>query len=181
MIRMRVINRPLALVLAAALVAASVIVIAEVIAFAVHAGPVILHWPAWYSWATRTHWNALVIKVWSVILIIVGTIVLAFELKPRKITRLRLRSEEKATDAAMTRKGLAGALRAAALDIDGISSAAVKVRRRRARVAATSVARGRGAADALKEPVAASVRQHLEDLEMLRPPRLTVRVVPRSR
>jgi hypothetical protein len=177
---MRVINRPLALILAAALVTAGVIVIVEVIAFALHAGPVV-HWAAWYSWADKTRWNALVIKVWSVILIIVGAILLGFELKPSRVTRLKLRSDEKATDAAMTRKGLAGALRAAAVDIDGISSAAVRVRRRRARVAATSAARGREAAGALQEPVVASVRQHLEDLEMLHPPRLTVRVVPRSR
>ena len=122
---MRVINRPLALVLAAALVVASVIVIIEVIAFAVHAGQVVVHWPAWYRWAARTSWNALVIKVWSVILIIAGAIVLAFELKPRRVTRLKLRSDDKATDAAMTRQGLAGTLRAAALDIDGISKAAV--------------------------------------------------------
>ena len=138
---MRVINRPLALVLAAALVVASVIVIIEVIAFAVHAGPVVVHWPAWYRWAAKTSWNALVIKVWSVILIIAGAIVLAFELKPRRVTRLKLRSDDKATDAAMTRQGLAGTLRAAALDIDGISKAAVTVRRRRARVAATAAAR----------------------------------------
>jgi Family of unknown function (DUF6286) len=178
---MRVINRPLALVLAAALVAASVIVIIEVIAFIAHAGPVVVHWPAWYRWAARTHWNALVIKVWSVTLIIAGAIVLAFELKPRRVTRLKLRSDEKATDAAMTRKGLAGTLRAAALDIDGISKAAVTVRRRRARVAATSAARDRGAADALIEPVAEAARQRLENLQMRHPPHLRVRVFPRSR
>lgn len=178
---MRVINRPLALILAAALVAAGVIVIAEVIAFAVHAGPVVVHWPAWYSWAAKTYWNAPVIKVWSVILLIVGAIVLTFELKPPRIARLKLRSDEKATDAAMTRKGLAGVLRAAALEVDGISGAAVKIRRRRARIMATSAARGRRAAGALREPVVTSVRRHLENLEMLRPPFLTVRVVPRSR
>ena len=178
---MRVINRPLALVFAAALVAASVIVIIEVIAFTAHAGPVVVHWPGWYRWAARTHWNVLVIKVWSVILIIAGAIVLAFELKPRRVTRLKLRSDEKATDAAMTRKGLAGTLRAAALDIDGISGAAVTVRRRRARVAATSAARDRSAADALKEPVAEAARQRLENLQMRHPPHLRVRVFPRSR
>src|SRR2546430_360894 len=89
---------------AAALIAASVIVIIEVIAFIAHAGPVVVHWPAWYRWAARTHWNALVIKVWSVILIIAGAIVLAFELKPRRVTRLKLGSDDKATDAAVTRK-----------------------------------------------------------------------------
>lgn len=178
---MRLINRPLALILAAALAAVSVIVIADVIAFAVHVSPIVAHWPAWYSWAGRTQWNALVIKVWSIVLLVLGAIVLAFELKPRRVTRLKLRSDEKATDAAMTRKGLAGTLRAAALDVDGISGAAVTIRRRRARVAATSAARGRGAASALREPVVASVRGHLEGLEMLHPPRLTVRIVPRSR
>jgi hypothetical protein len=178
---MRVINRPLALVLAAALVVASVIVIIEVIAFIAHAGPVVVHWPAWYRWAAKTSWNALVIRVWSVILIIAGAIVLAFELKPRRVTRLKLRSDEKATDAAMTRKGLAGTLRAAALEIDGISKAAVTVRRRRARVAATAAARDRSAADALREPVAEAARQRLENLQMHHPPHLKVRVLPRSR
>jgi hypothetical protein len=178
---MRVINRPLALVLAAALVVASVIVIIEVIAFIAHAGPVVVHWPAWYRWAAKTSWNALVIRVWSVILIIAGAIVLAFELKPRRVTRLKLRSDDKATDAAMTRQGLAGTLRAAALDIDGISKAAVTVRRRRARVAATAAARDRAAADALREPVTDAARQRLENLQMRHPPHLRVRVLPRSR
>jgi hypothetical protein len=81
----------------------------------------------------------------------------------------------------MTRNGLAGTLRAAALDIDGISGATVTVRRRRTRIAATSAARDRGAADALKEPVAETARRRLDDLQMRHPPRLNVRVYPRSR
>ena len=178
---MRVINRPLAFVLAAALAVASVILIIEVIAFAVHASPVLVHWPTWDSWARKTRWDALVIKVWSVILIVFGALVLAFELKPRRVTRLRLRSDDKATDSAITRKGLAGALRAAATDLDGISAAAVTVRRRRARVAAKSAARGSAAAAALKEPVAQAARRRLDDLQMRHPPRLKVRVSPRSR
>ena len=177
---MRVINRPLAFVLAAVLAVASVILIIEVIAFAVHASPVLVHWPTWDSWASKTRWDALVIKAWSVILIIFGALVLAFELKPRRVTRLRLRSAEKATDSAITRNGLAGALRAAATEIDGISQAVVTVRRRRARVAAKSAARGSAAA-ALKEPVTQAVRRRLDDLQMRHPPRLKVRVTPRSR
>jgi hypothetical protein len=178
---MRVINRPLAFVLAAALAVASVILIIEVIAFAVHASPVLVHWATWDSWAKKTRWDAVVVKVWSIILIVFGALVLAFELKSRRVTRLRLRSDEKATDSAITRKGLAGALRAAATDIDGISRAVVTVRRRRARVAAKSAARGSAAADALKEPVIQAVRRRLDDLQMRHPPRLRVRVTPRSR
>jgi hypothetical protein len=177
---MRVINRPLAFVLAAVLAVASVILIIEVIALAVHASPVLVHWATWDSWARKTRWDAVVVKVWSIILIVFGALVLAFELKPRRVTRLSLRSDEKATDAAMTRRGLAGALRAAATEIDGISRAAVTVRRRRARVAAISAARGSAAA-ALKEPVIQAVRRRLDDLQMRHPPRLKVRVTPRSR
>ena len=128
---MRLINRPLAFILAAALAAASIILIVEVVAFALHAtSPLIVHWTTWYHWAGRTRWNALVVTIWSIILIIAGALMLAPQLKPRRVTRLKLRSDDKATDAAITRGGLAGALRAAALDIDGISKAAIRVRRR---------------------------------------------------
>ena len=139
---MRLLNRPLAFILAAALAIASVIVIIEVIAYATNASPVIVHWPTWYHWADSTHWHAIVVRVSSAILIVVGVLILAVELKPRRATRLPLRSNNEATDAALTRSGLAGALRAAATSIDGITGAAVTVRRRRARVAATSAARG---------------------------------------
>ena len=178
---MRLINRPLALILAAALLAASIIVIVEVVARALHAGPVIVHWTTWHHWAGKTRWNALVITVWSVILIIAGAIVLAPQLKPRRVTRLKLRSDDKATDAAMTRTGLAGALRAAARDGDGISTAAIRVRRRRARITATTAARGRAAAGTLRQPVTDAARRRLDDLQLRHPPRLQVRVIPRSR
>jgi hypothetical protein len=178
---MRVINRPLAFVVAAVLAVASVILIIEVIAFAVHASPVLVHWATWASWARRTRWDAVVVKVWSIILIVFGVLVLAFELKPRRVTRLSVRSDEKATDAAITRQGLAGALRAAATEIDGISRAAVTVSRRRARVAAKTAARGSAAAAALKEPVIQAVRSRLDNLQLRHPPRLRVRVTPRSR
>jgi Family of unknown function (DUF6286) len=178
---MRLINRPLALILAAALLAASIIVIVEVAAHALNAGPVIVHWTTWYHWSRKTHWNALVVTVWSVILIIAGVTVLGPQLKPRRVTRLRLRSDDKATDAAMTRTGLAGALRTAALDVDGISKAAIRVGRRRARITATTAARGRAAAGALRQPVTDAARRQIDDLQLRHPPRLQVRVTPRSR
>jgi hypothetical protein len=178
---MRVLNRPLAFILAAALATVSIVMIIEVIAAAAHARPVVVHWPAWYHWASTTRWDALVIRVWSAILIAVGVLILAVELKPRRITRLPLRPADPATDAALTRSGLAGALRAAATSIDGITGAAVTVRRRRARVTAKSAARGRAAAGALKDPVTHAVRGRLDDLDLYRPPRLKVHVTSRSR
>ena len=178
---MRLLNRPLAFVLAAALAVAAIIVIIEVIAFHIKSGPLVLHWTTWYHWAAKTPWDALVVRVWSAILILIGALILALELKPRRVTRLPLHSSHDATDAAMTRGGLAGALRAAALDIDGISKAAARVRRRRARVTATAAARDRATADTLRQPVTEAARRRLDDLQLRHPLRLRVRVIPRSR
>lgn len=178
---MRLVNRPLAFILAAALTVACVIVIIEVIAFHVKSGPLVLHWTTWHHWARKTRWDQLVIQVWSAILIAIGAVILLLELKPRRVTRLRLRSSDDATDAAVTRGGLAGVLRAAATGVDGISAAAVKVRRRRARVVAISAARGRTAADELRQPVTQALQDRLDSLELRHPPHLTVRVNSRSR
>lgn len=178
---MRLVNRPLAVILAAALIAASVVVIAEVIGLAAHRSPLLVHWSTWYHWARVTRWDAFVVRVWSAILIAVGALVLILELKPRRVTRLPLQSGDDATDTAVTRRGLAGMLRAAATGVDGISSATVKVRRRRAHVTAASAARGRPAATALTEPVTQALRSQLDSLDLRHPPRLTVHVVPRGR
>jgi hypothetical protein len=178
---MRLVNRPLAVILAAALAVGAIIVIIEVIAFAVHHGPVVLHWTTWYRWAGKTRWDQLVIRVWSAVLIVIGAAILAVELKPRRVTRLPLRSENDATDAAVTRRGLAGTLRAAATGVDGISAAAVTVRRRRTRVSATAAARGRAATEALRQPVTQVLQDRLDGLDLCQPPRLKVRVYSRSR
>jgi hypothetical protein len=178
---MRLLNRPLAFILAAALAVASVIVIIEVVALHLNASPLVLHWTTWDHWARTTHWDALVIQVWSAVLIVVGALILALELKPRRVTRLPLRSVHDATDAAVTRAGLAGTLRAAATGVDGISSASAVVRRRRARVTATSAARGRPAAAALEQPVTQALSGRLDSLDLRHRPRLKVRVNSRSR
>ena len=121
------------------------------------------------------------IRIWSAILIVIGAVILALELKPRRATRLPLRSRHEATDAAVTRGGLAGALRAAATGVDGVSATAVTVRRRRARVTATVAARGRTAAEALSQPVTQALQDRLDSLDLRHPPRLKVRVNSRSR
>jgi hypothetical protein len=178
---MRLVNRPLAFILAVALIAASVVIIAEVIGFSAHRSPLLVHWSTWYHWARKTRWDAFVVRVWSGILIVVGVLLLGLELKPPRVTRLPLRAGNDATDPAITRRGLAVVLRGAATGIDGISSATVKVRRRRANVTAASVARGRAAAAALTEPVTQALRSRLDGLDLRHPPRLKVHVVPRGR
>src|ERR1700749_1615377 len=116
---MRLVNRPLAFVRAAALIAAAVLIIGEVIGFAAHRSPLLVHWTTWYDWARRTRWDAFVVRVWSAVLIVIGVLILILNPKPSRVPRLPLRSVDDATDAAVTRRGLAGMLRAAATGIDG--------------------------------------------------------------
>lgn len=177
---MRVLNRPLAFILAAALAVAGTVLIIEVIGVAAHHGPLVVPWTTWYRWAGRTRWDQLVIQLWSGILIAIGALILVLELKPARVTRLSLQSRHDATSAAVTRRGLAKSLRSAAAEIDGISTAAVSVGRRRARVTATSAARGPAAAEALRQPVTQTLQERLDALGLRHPPALSVRVTPRS-
>jgi Family of unknown function (DUF6286) len=178
---MRVANRPLAFVLAAALLACSVVIIAEVIGFAVHRSPLLVHWTTWQDWARSTRWDAFVVRVWATVLMVVGLVLVVLEFKPRRVTRLPLLAVGQATDATVTRRGLARILRTEATGVDGITGATVRVRRRRARVTAASGARGRAAAGVLTEPVTQALGARLDGLGLRHAPRLTVRVVPRSR
>jgi hypothetical protein len=177
---MRVANRPLAFILAAALGVAAVLVIIEVIGVAAHHSPLVVPWTTWYRWASRTRWDQLVIQLWCGILIAIGAVILVLELKPARVTRLSLRSRHDATSAAVTRRGLANTLRSAATRIDGVSAAAVTVGRRRARVTATTAARGDTAAEALRQPVTQTVRERLDAMDLRHPPILSVRVNTRS-
>ena len=77
---MRLLNRPLAFLLAAALGVAGVFVIANVVAAATHGSPIVFDWPSWVAWAHRTRWNAGIVKVWSVIIGVVGLLLLVVEL-----------------------------------------------------------------------------------------------------
>jgi hypothetical protein len=178
---MRVANRPLAFILAAALLACSVVIIAEVIGFAVHRSPLLVHWTTWQDWARSTRWDAFVVRVWATVLMLVGLVLVVLEFKPRRVTRLPLLAVGQATDATVSRRGLARILRTEATGVDGITGATVRVRRRRARVTAASGARGRAAAGALTEPVTQALGARLDGLGLRHVPRLTVRVVPRSR
>jgi len=178
---MRVANRPLAFILAAALLACSVVIIAEVIGFAVHHSPLLVHWTTWQDWARSTRWDAFVVRVWATVLMVVGLVLVVLEFKPRRVTRLPLTASDQATDATVTRRGLARMLRTEATGVDGITGATVRVRRRRARVTAASGARGRAAASALTDPVTQALGARLDGLNLRHAPRLTVRVVPRSR
>lgn len=178
---MRVLNRPLGFLLAAFLLVASVILIVEVVADAIKAQPVLVHWHTWYHWARRTRWKEGVVRFWAIVLLVAGAALLVLQLKPRRAPRLRVTSSDEATDAAITRRGLAGAARNAATGIDGITSAAVTVTRRKVAVRAGALAYGRDGARALSGPVTDAVTASVHGLQLRHEPRVSVRVTPRRR
>jgi hypothetical protein len=178
---MRIVNRALAFVLAVALLAASVILIIEVIAHTLNHAPVIVHWTTWQHWADRTAWNRAVIKDWSIVLIVTGALILLLELKPRRKRRLTFASHADATDAAITTKGLAGTVHAAAVEVDGIRRATVGATTRKVKVKATSAAHDKAAAYAVREPLTQAAQARIDGLALQHPPRLSVRVTARSR
>ena len=163
---MRLLNRPLALVLALALAATGVIIAIEVIANALNARPVVVPWDRWQHWAMSTHWNRAVVKVWAVILIVVGALLVLVQVKPRRVSRLKFDGHHDNTDAAVTRKGLATAVRAAVMDVDGIAKAATTASRRRVQVRATASAQDKEAAEELREPVAQAAQAQLDSLKL---------------
>lgn len=177
---MRVLNRPLAFLLAAALLVASVILVVEVVAVAVGGKPIIVAWDSWYRWAERTTWKAGVVRFWSIVLIVVGLLLLLIELKPRRDNRIRIAADHEATDAAITRRGLRGAVTSAATSVDGIENARVKASKRRVTVLARTTAQGAPVARSLEAPVRTAVQQKLDSLQLTPPPKLAVTTVTRS-
>jgi Family of unknown function (DUF6286) len=171
---MRIVNRPLAFVVAVALLVGGVLTVVEVIGYAITSKHVLINWTTWQQWAERTQWNRAVVKTWSIILIAVGLLLLILELKRPKVTRLTLNTEHAATDAAISRKGLADTLRSAATDVDGVGEASVSVTRTKATVTATGAAHDASGADSLTEPLTQAVQSRLDGLNLAKPPRLRV-------
>src|SRR5580704_6597283 len=115
---------------------------------------------------------------------LLSLVLLIVELKPARVSRLAADPSEAGADAidtAYTRRGLAAAIRSAVTAVDGVRSTAVKVRRRKVRIAAVASAQDRAAARSLHDPIADAARQRLTALKLRRTPSVAVRVSPRSR
>jgi hypothetical protein len=171
---MRLFNRLLAALLSLALIVAGVLVVVEVVAERLGGGPAVVDWPHVYDWARRTPWQQGSVRVASILLVILGVLLLAAELKRSRPSRLAVRSST--TDAAYTRRGVAATIRSAVSDVDGINSASVSVSRRKVKVAATTAGLQPFTAESLQEPATAAARQRLEALELQAPPALSVQV-----
>lgn len=173
---MRIVDRPLAFLLAATLCFAAIMVVVEVVTLAVGAEPVLFTWTTWAGNGHTTLWNSDSVLVVAIVAIVVGVLLLLVELKPTRSKRVRLTSDDLSTDAAMTRRGLAGVARVAAENVDGISKAGASSTGRTVTVTARAAASDKSAAEALQQPVTDAVTRKLESLGLTRTPRVRVKI-----
>jgi hypothetical protein len=104
----------------------------------------------------------------------VGVALVLAELKPTRLKRLGVATD--AADTAYTRRGVAAAVGHAVDDVDGINRTAVRVRRRRVRVQATTAGLEPYTAETLRGPVENAAQLRLSELELREEPKLKVHV-----
>ncbi|MEU7905688.1 DUF6286 domain-containing protein [Actinoplanes sp. NPDC049118] len=177
---MRITNRLLAALFALALIVGGVILVVEVVAQWTGADPVVLDWPAVYAWAHHTTWSATHVRLISVMLALAGLALLWAQLKPRRPGRLALVVGHPATDAAVTRRGVARSLAAAVSRVEGVHDAHVVVKRRKIKISART--RGGRTADVAvrREAMTRTAQQRLDALLLRRTPTLVVRLSARA-
>ncbi|SHF56013.1 hypothetical protein SAMN05443575_0294 [Jatrophihabitans endophyticus] len=182
---MRLLNRLLAALVSLALVVVGVLLIIEVVADRVNHRPAVVKWHGAYDWAHRTSWTQGSVRVACIVVAALGLILLVAELKRTRVTRFRVEDKESGAehpvDVAYTRRGVAGAVRTAVTDVDGVRSARVTVKRRSVTVRADTSARDAEGASTLLEPSREAAQQRLDALALAHTPKLKLTTAPRKR
>ena len=177
---MRILNRLLTLVISVALIAFGVLLAVEVVGAMVGTQPLLVDWTRAYRAGRGHSWNSNAVRIVASAVTAGGLLLLLAQLKPRRISRLGVRTDDQNTDAAVTRAGVQGALKRAAESVDGISAANVKLGRRRAKVVAHTRAGDAALHRKLTTELQAALADRLSALLLTRPPRVRVRVQARK-
>jgi hypothetical protein len=174
----RLVNRLVAFVLGAAIAAAAILFVIEAVAYRLGAAPVLVDWRGAAKWAQHTTWSAPPVRLTFAILAGAGLVLLLAQLTPGRPGRLPVVADDPSTDAAITRRGVANAVRDGVTEIDGVVGASVAVNRRRIRVLAQSV---------ITEPnvdvrglVAQAAQNRLDGLRLRHRPGVSVRIATRQ-
>ncbi len=181
---MRLANRVLAALLSLALIVIGVLLVIGVVADRLGNRTAGVNWHPAYAWAGRTTWESGALRVACAVLIVLGLILLIAELKPARASRIAAAPGDAGAagiNTAYTRRGVAAAIKLAVSDLDGVRGAAVKVRRRKVTIGATSVFLDKADADDLRQSIAAAAGDRLAKLSLRRSPSVSVHVTTRSR
>jgi hypothetical protein len=124
----------------------------------------------------QLHWNDQRSVVAAAVACVLGLLLIGLAVLPGRARVVPVASQDPRSVAAVTRAGLRRYLAGAATTVDGIASAKVRVRRRRARVYAASSLRD---TKDLAAQVETAVNERIDALSPLRP--LRIRVTVRKR
>jgi hypothetical protein len=138
-----------------------------------NAGHLVLPWERLARFCAGHDWGAAPVRTVSGISAGVGLVLLAVALKRRRRDLLTLSTQDPKVTAGTTRRSLQRALSARAEEVDGVTTAAAKVRRGRAAVVATTGLRDPGD---LQQRLTDQLTGWLEGLGLVQAPPVRVRL-----
>ncbi|MEO6956546.1 MAG: DUF6286 domain-containing protein [Antricoccus sp.] len=171
---MRFVNRILAALVALGLIIGGLLLIVEVIAQRAGSAPVLVRWDSAYQWASKTTWESNTLRIVFVVMAIVGLILLIAQFKRASVKRLRVATSADNVDVAYTRRGIAMAVKAAAVHVDGVRRTSALVTKKSVRVTATAASTEAAAAKSLTQSVNDAVQKQINDLDLDPSPRVNV-------
>lgn len=174
---MRIANRILAVLFAFALLLSGVLVPIEIVRGALHKRHWLLPWEPLTTTLRHDSWASGPARSTFLALAVVGLVLLAAQLKPRRPRVLPLRPITPEVTAGTIRRSLQQTLRRAATEVDGITSATARLRRHKATI--TAVPRLRDTSG-LQQAVTDRVTQRLAGLDLARPPKVRIRLAGRK-
>jgi hypothetical protein len=175
---MRIANSVLAVLLSLLLIAAAVVVPVEVVFALLGREHWVLPWEGFADSLRNSTWDAGPVRAALIVLGVLGLLLLAAQLKPRRPRELRLQPLTEGVQAGTSRRSLQRSLTRASSDVDGVSQSSVRARRRS--VAVTAVTRLRDPGD-LESRVAAAVQSRLDSLGLESSPKVKVSVSKEAR
>jgi hypothetical protein len=173
---LRSIARLFAAVVAIALFAAGVITVIEVIAAAFGADPVVAPHDDWARNGRTTLWDDTDVRVFFLIIAVIGVILLFVALSRRRPTRLDITAGTGIEVATVRRASVEANLVRSAQSVDGVRAARVHIDRHRIRVTATTRRKDR---TSLTDAVQAVVYGRLTEIGLASP--LPVRVATHTK
>lgn len=170
---MRAISRVIALLVGLSLAVGSALLAVEAVLLYRGTDSLVIPRASWSRSLGTLQWSDADLQVVAVVLIVTGSLLLLLQLAPRRVVRLRIQSSDLRPTWISKR-----AVRKLLLDTvrrdNDVIDASAKLRRRRAVVAVTT-ARSIDTT-ALEERLAVAERDTMADLDLVRSPRVDVRV-----
>ncbi|WP_462186373.1 MULTISPECIES: DUF6286 domain-containing protein [unclassified Frankia] len=169
-------RRIVAGLLAALTAAAGVITVIEIVAAAGGGrGYAVVDWPAWADGLAGTAWSSGAVRLAAGICVLVGLLLIWLGARRGTPSRLTVRRSCAQTIVFVERRGLARALSSAALTVDGVRAARVRVRDRTADVRLRLRPRAAGGA---RERAGAVLASLLASFELAEPLELRIQATP---